>query len=140
MTVLISVSQELSNLSSEMKSRDRQFDGMAIQKLYLVYTHGDAVTMTLRKDSTIKVNRKSKLDYDICSYFGYYEQSYLNLFAGSIENVSKITYNNMNMKMIGRKMPDEPYHFETDSTYVLTGHFFWVIGKVTTYFHSLVIR
>ena len=129
--VLIVVSQEINIDSSELKSRDRQFDGMANQKLYLVYTNGDAITMKLLKDSTIKVNRKLKLDYDVCSYFGYYDQSYLNIFAGSVKNTSKIT-NNMDMKMIGRKMPNEPYHFETDSTYVMTGDFFWVIGIVTT--------
>lgn len=114
--------------SSTLKIRERQFDGVAFQKLYLLYTNGHTITLKLNNDFTIKVSRKLKLDYDICSYFGYYNQPYLNIFAGSIKNISKINTNNRDMKILGRHMPSVPYHFEVDSTTVQSGDYFWVIG------------
>ena len=114
--------------TSITKIRERQFDEVAVQKLYLVYTNGHTITMKLRNDLTVIVSRELKLDFDICSYFGYHDQPYLNIFAGSIKNISKVNANNRYMKILGRHMPSVPYHFEVDSTTVQTGDYFWVIG------------
>ena len=114
--------------SKNLANRERYFDGIANQKLFLIYSNGHVLTMKLKKDLSFKAIRKPKFEYDICSYFGFYEYPFLNVYAGSIRNVSNINSNSKDLKIIGKTLPDIPYHFEVDSTYAMTRDYFWVIG------------
>lgn len=115
--------------SKNLANRERYFDGIANQKLFLLYSNGHTLKAELKKDLSFKAIRKPKFDYDICSYFGFYDYPFLNIYAGSIRNISEINSNYKDMRIIGKTLPNIPYHFEVDSTYAVTGDFFWVIGS-----------
>ena len=124
-----------SNITLE---RERFFDGMANQKLYIVYTNGHAITMELKKNYQLRVTRKKKLEYDICSYYGYYDNQNINIFAGSRINIGRQFSEISDTKIIQQAMPNSfdkcnngyclPFNFEVDSSYVETNEYFWIIG------------
>ena len=109
--------------------RERYFDGMANSKIYVVYSRGHTAMMEFQKNLKLRVTRKQKLEYDSCSYFGFYDYPFLNLYAGSNNNISQITAKSNGIKLIGRKMPDVPYNFAVDSSFAVSSSYFWVIGK-----------
>ena len=125
-----------SNITLE---RERFFDGMANQKLYIVYTNGHAITMELKKNYQLRVTRKKKLEYDICSYYGYYDNQNINVFAGSRKNIERQFSEVSDMKILQQAMPNSfdkctngycvPFNFEVDSSYVVTNEYFWIIGN-----------
>ena len=109
--------------------RKRIFEGMAIQKLYILYTNGHALSATMTKDIKMKISQLFKLEYDPCSYFGLYNQPTINIFAGSNINVSYITRDLQNAKFIGDEMPHTPIMFEVNSLHLQVSNHFWIIGK-----------
>ena len=109
--------------------RERYYDGMANSKLYVVYTRGHTAMMEFQKNLKLKVTRKRQLEYDMCSYFGFYDYPYLNIFPGSNRNTGQIDTKNSALKVIGREMPQlGAFYFEVDSSYVISSSYFWVIG------------
>ena len=92
--------------------------------------------MEFQKNLQIKVTRKRQLQYDMCSYFGFYDYPYLNIFAGSNKNTSQINTKNSAVKMIGREMPQHgQFYFEVDSCFVVSSSYFWIIGA----HHSIIV-
>ena len=96
--------------------RKRLFEGMAIQKLYILYTNGHAVSATMNKDLKLSVSQRFKLEYDHCSYFGFYNEPTINIYAASNTNVSYITRDLQKVKFIGDEMPHTPFMLEADSS------------------------
>ena len=119
--------------------RERYYDDMANSKLYVVYTRGHSAMIEIQKNLKLKVTRKRHLGYDMCSYFGFYDYPYLNIFAGSNKNTSQINTKSNGMKVIGREMPKHgPFHFEVDSSFAISSSFFWVIGIEVSFSHNCV--
>ena len=127
----------LANLETKtLGIRERYFDDMANSKLYVIYTRGHTAMMEFQKNLKLKVTRKRQLQYDMCSYFGFYDYPYLNIFAGSNKNTSQINTKNSAVKMIGREMPKHgQFYFEVDSSFVVSSSYFWIIGA----HHSIIV-
>ena len=126
---LITIIVEVKNPDDSLNPAKRLFEGMALQKMYILYTNGQAVTAILNKDLTLDISSRFKLDYDPCGYFGYFDQS-INIYAASNKNVSYITRNLKSFKFVGDKLPHYPFTFEMDSSQVRISDQFWIIGNV----------
>ena len=96
--------------------RKRLFDGMALQKLYILYTNGHAVTATMNENFEMKISQRFQLEYDYCSYFGFYEQPTIHIYAASNTNTSYITRNSKRLKFVGDQIPHHPFIFEVDKS------------------------
>ena len=108
--------------------RKRLFDGMALQKLYILYTNGHAVTATMNENFEMKISQRFQLEYDYCSYFGFYEQPTINIYAASNENASYISRASKQLKLVGDQLPHYPFMFEADTCQVRILNYFWIIG------------
>ena len=116
--------------------RKRLFEGMALQKLYILYTNGHAVTATMNKNFEMKISQRFLLEYDHCSYFGFYEQPTIHIFAASNKNTSYITRNSKHLKFVGDQLPHNPFMFEVDTCQVRILNFFWIIGNMKLLLHA----
>ena len=104
------------------------FDGMALQKLYLLYTQGHAITATMNKNFEMKISQRFQLDYDHCGYFGIYEHPRIHIYAASNENTSYISRTSKEFKLAGDQLPHNPFLFEADTCQVRILNYFWIIG------------
>ena len=124
---LVIVTFEITRIN-EIHTNHRVYDGMALQKLYLLYTQGHAVTATMNKNFEMKISRRFQLEYDPCSYFGFYEQPTINIYAASNENTSYISRASKKLKLVGDQLPHNPFMFEADTCQVKILNYFWIIG------------
>ena len=125
---LILILGEVTNIDFAPHARKRIFEGMAVQKLYILYTNGQAISAVMTKDMKMKISQLFNLQYDPCSYFGIYDQPTINIFAASHSNVSYITRDTNKVKFIGDKMPHTPIMFEVNSCQLQVSNHFWIIG------------
>ena len=116
--------------------RKQLFEGMALQKLYILYTNGHAVTASLNKNVEMKISQRFQLEYDHCSYFGFYEQPTIHIYAASNVNTSYITRNSKHLKFVGDQMPHYPFMFEADTCQVRILNYFWIIGILKSLLQS----
>ena len=110
------------------QTNHRVFDGVALQKLYLLYTQGHAVTATMNKNYEMKISQRFQLDYDHCGYFGIYEHPRIHIYAASNENTSYISRTSKEFKLAGDQLPHYPFLFEADTCQVRILNYFWIIG------------
>ena len=116
------------------------FDGMALQKLYLLYTQGHAVTATMNKNYKMKISQRFQLDYDHCGYFGFYEHPRINIYAASNENASYISRASKDFKLVGDQLPHYPFMFEVDTCQVRILNYFWIIGILRLLKHAKEVQ
>ena len=110
------------------------FDGVALQKLYLLYTRGHALTAKMNKNFEMKISLRAQLEYDHCSYFGFYEQPTINIYAASNENTNYISRSSKQLKLVGDQLPHNPFMFEADTCQVRILNYFWIIGILKLFY------
>ena len=132
---LVIVTFEITRMNDN-QTNYQVFDGVALQKLYLLYTQGHALTAKMNKNFEMKISLRFQLEYDHCSYFGFYEQPTINIYAASNENASYISRASKQLKLVGDQLPHYPFMFEADTCQVRILNYFWIIGILKLLLHA----
>ena len=140
---LVSFTCWIVNLTKDPEQRESYYilpEGkMPIQKAFLVYTFGHAITVSLRKSLMLYVEIKPKLQTDLCGHFGYFSESNIIVFtSNSSKNPNDVEKFNRMIK--GYNLPihstrskkdidKSPRYFSPASMYVQSKDYFWIIGN-----------
>ena len=140
---LVSFTYWIVSLTKDPEQRESYYilpEGkMPIQKAFLVYTFGHAITVSLRKNLMLYVEIKPKLQTDLCGHFGYFSESNIIVFTSNhSNNLNDIQKFNRMIKgyylpihsiTTKQEIDKRPHYFSPSSMYVQSSEYFWIIGN-----------